>query len=129
MTKTYSISRPCISVKPLLISPSLLYVLKTTFHVRPYFLAEWVVFKCRDHCKVVSNSPGYGKIYVPVQFGNRNIVYTVEHILKDHPIGHKYLVSQDRWSLVTGSVTPKCGTRCQECVVFHGSGLSRQVSL
>ena len=46
------------------------------------------------------------------------------------------MVSQDRWSLVTGSITLKCGTFCQEYlafkdtqVVFHGSGLSREVLL
>ena len=30
---------------------------------------------------------------------------TVEPVLKDCPIGHKNVVSQNRWSLVTGSVT------------------------
>ncbi len=34
---------------------------------------------------------------------------TVEPVVKDHPIGHKNVVCQERWS--------------------HGSGLSRQVSL
>ncbi len=29
---------------------------------------------------------------------------TVEPVLKDHPIGHKNVVCQDRWSLVTGSI-------------------------
>ena len=29
---------------------------------------------------------------------------TVKSVLKDHPIGHKNVVCQDRWSLVTGSV-------------------------
>ncbi len=29
---------------------------------------------------------------------------TVEPVLKDHPIGHTYMVSQDRWSLVIGSI-------------------------
>ncbi len=31
--------------------------------------------------------------------------YTVEPVLIDHPFGHKNMVSQDRWSLVTGSFT------------------------
>ena len=43
-------------------------------------------------------------------------MYTVEPALKDHPIGHKNVVCQDRWSLVTGSVILKCGS-CQKCVV------------
>ncbi len=42
--------------------------------------------------------------------------YTVEPMLKDHPAGHKNMVSQDRWSFVTGSVALKCGTFCQEYV-------------
>ena len=63
-------------------------------------------------------------------------VYTVEPVLKDHPIGHRNVVCQDRWSLVTGSVIMKCTGRsfCRKCMVCqdrwsHGSGLSRQVSL
>ncbi len=43
---------------------------------------------------------------------------TVEPVLKDHPIGHKNVVCQDRWSLVTGSVILKCRS-CQKCVVFQ----------
>ncbi len=31
------------------------------------------------------------------------IMCTVGPVLKGHPIGHKNMVSQDRWSLVTGS--------------------------
>ncbi len=59
---------------------------------------------------------------------------TVESVLKDHPFDHKNVVSQDRWSRVTGSVVLKCWPFCQKCVVFqdrwsHGSGLSWQVSL
>ncbi len=64
------------------------------------------------------------------------LVYnTVEPVLKDHPIGHQNMVSQNRWSLVTGSFTLQCRTFCQKTggplrqVDFHGSGLSRQVSL
>ncbi len=41
-------------------------------------------------------------------------------VLKDHSIGHKYAVSQDRWSLVTDSIILKCRTRFYlECVVFQ----------
>ncbi len=36
------------------------------------------------------------------------LLSTVEPMLEDHPIGHKNIVSQDRWSLVTGSFTLKC---------------------
>ncbi len=42
---------------------------------------------------------------------------TVEPILKDCPIGHKNVVCQDRWSLVTGSVILKYTAFCQKCVV------------
>ncbi len=37
---------------------------------------------------------------------------TVEPVLKDHPIGHKNVVCQDRWFLVTGSVILKCRFFC-----------------
>ncbi len=43
---------------------------------------------------------------------------TVEPVLKDRPIDHKNMVSQDRWSLVTGSFTLKCVT-CQTRVVLQ----------
>ncbi len=33
---------------------------------------------------------------------------TEEPVLKDHPIGKENVVCQDRWSLVTGSITLKC---------------------
>ncbi len=46
-----------------------------------------------------------------------NMVNTVEPVLKDHPIGHKNVVCQDRWSLVTGSAVLKCRSFCQKCVV------------
>ncbi len=45
------------------------------------------------------------------------ITSTVEPVLKDHPIGHKNVVCQDRWSLVTGSVILKCRPFCQKYVV------------
>ncbi len=46
-------------------------------------------------------------------------VSTVELVLKDRPISHKKVVSQDRWSLVTDSITLKFGTFCQEYLVFQ----------
>ncbi len=39
---------------------------------------------------------------------------TVESVLKDHPIADKNVVSQNRWSLVTGLITVKYSTFCQE---------------
>ncbi len=45
------------------------------------------------------------------------VTSTVEAVLKRHPIGHQNVVCQDRWSLVTGSVTLKCRSFCQKCVV------------
>ncbi len=57
---------------------------------------------------------------------------SVEPVLNDHPIGHNDVVSQDRWSLPTCSITLKCRTFYQKYLIFqdsHGSGLSRQVSL
>ncbi len=44
---------------------------------------------------------------------------TVEPALKDHPIGHKNVVCQERWSLVTGSVILKCRSSCWKCVVWQ----------
>ncbi len=43
----------------------------------------------------------------------------MEPVLKDHPIDHKNMVSQDRWSLVTGSYTLECRTFCQKLVVLQ----------
>ncbi len=43
----------------------------------------------------------------------------VESVLKDYRIGHENTVSQDRWSLVTGSVPLKCETFWQEYVVLQ----------
>ncbi len=62
---------------------------------------------------------------------------TVEPVLKDHPIGRKIMVSQDRCSLGTSSFTLKYSNFLTKTslsglwrqVVSHGSGLSRQVSL
>ncbi len=44
---------------------------------------------------------------------------TVELVLKDHPVVHKNVVCQDRWSLVTGSVILNCRSFCQKCMVCH----------
>ena len=52
-------------------------------------------------------------------------LYTVEAVLKDHLTGHKYVVSQGRCSLVTGSVTLVGISGLSR----HGSGLARKVSL
>ncbi len=35
---------------------------------------------------------------------SQTIASTVELVMRDWPIGHKNMVSQDRWSLVAGSV-------------------------
>ncbi len=42
---------------------------------------------------------------------------TVESVLKDHSMGHKNVVYQDRWSLVTGAVILKCRSFCRKWVV------------
>ncbi len=44
---------------------------------------------------------------------------TVEPVLKDHTSGLTNVVSQVRWSLVTGSVTLKCRTFCQDYLAFQ----------
>ncbi len=55
---------------------------------------------------------------------------TVEPALKDQPIGHNNMVSQYRWSLVTGSVALKCGTFSAKSIrSFKTCGLSCQWSL
>ncbi len=41
-------------------------------------------------------------------------VYIVKPVLRDYPIGHKHMMSEDRWSLVTGSVILKCRSLCQK---------------
>lgn len=45
--------------------------------------------------------------------------YTVEPVLRDCRTGHKYMVSQGRWSLVTGSIALKYETFCQKHVVLQ----------
>ncbi len=46
-------------------------------------------------------------------------IYTVESVWKDYPVGHKNAVSQNRWTLATGSVTLKCRTFFLECVSWQ----------
>ncbi len=48
------------------------------------------------------------------------VCYPVEPVLKEHSIGHKNVVCQDRWCLImlmTGSVLLKYRSFCQKCVV------------
>ncbi len=53
----------------------------------------------------VTGSIAMGKVHFASlsieQFTNK-YQSTVVPVLKDHPIGHKNVVHQDRWSLVTG---------------------------
>ncbi len=57
------------------------------------------------------------KTVTPKKDGEGN---TVELFLKaPPPFGHKNMVSQDRWSLVTDSFTPKCRAFCQKLVVLQ----------
>ncbi len=56
---------------------------------------------------------------VTCNLGNCDYSWTFQPIMKDHPVGHKNTISQDRWSLVTGSVILKCGSFCQNCAVFQ----------
>ncbi len=66
----------------------------------------------------------------PIKFKRNLLIFTVEPVLKDLPIEHKYMASQDRWSLVAGSITLECRTFCQEYVVLQDcSCLSWQWSL
>ncbi len=68
------------------------------------------IYHCKcQHCAQPACSRSFAEL--PVHNG------TVEPVLKDHPIDHNNLVCQDRWSLVTGSVTLKCRAFCQKCVV------------
>ena len=69
---------------------------------------------------------------------SHTVNYSRTHLWKTaHPNGniYQYVVSQNRWSLLTSSITLKYRSFCQECVTFsretvcHCSGLSRQVSL
>ncbi len=48
---------------------------------------------------------------------------TVEPVLKDHPIGHRNVVSQDRWSLVTVSVYWNVGPSAKNGWLLKTGGL------
>ncbi len=45
--------------------------------------------------------------------------YTVKPFLKDHPMGHTNVVSEDRWSLVAGSITLQYRTFSPKYLVFQ----------
>ena len=49
-----------------------------------------------------------------VDFWSLGPQHTVEPVLKDHPVGHKCMVSQDRLSLVPGSIALNCSTYCKK---------------
>ena len=51
-------------------------------------------------------------------FTMKHFIY-LEPVLTNHPIGHKNMISQDRWSLVTGWFTLKCKTFCPKLVVLQ----------
>ncbi len=53
------------------------------------------------------------KLLTTVDLVPQSNISTVKPVLKDHPIGHKNVVCQDRWSLVTGSVTGIL--KCRSC--------------
>ncbi len=57
------------------------------------------------------------------------VVSTVEPVLKDHPISHKNVVCQDRWSLVTGLNLLKRRSFCQKWWFVKTGGFSWQWSL
>ncbi len=74
---------------------------------------------CHMRCETQQNTcmhtgPNFDRLCSHCQ-----VSHTVEPVLKDHPIGHTNVVSQDRWSLVTGSITLKCRTFCQVQLVFQ----------
>ncbi len=70
-----------------------------------------------------------GKTRLKLQVASLVLTYTVESALKDYPIGHKNMVFQDRWSLVTGSVALKCRLSARSMWSFKTGGLSWQWSL
>ncbi len=43
----------------------------------------------------------------------------MELVMKDQSVRQKNVVSQDRWSLVTGSITLKCESFCQEYTILQ----------
>ena len=55
--------------------------------------------------------------------------YTTTCLERPPHIGHKSVVCQDRWSLVTGSVILKYRSFCRKCVYCKTGGLSWQRSL
>ncbi len=73
-------------------------------------------------------------LYLPMKMTGAPILKYSGTCLERLPIGRINVVSQDRWSLVTGSITLKCWTFCQEYLVFqdrssHGSGLKTGVTV
>ena len=60
-----------------------------------------------------------------------HVLQMVIHAMTDHPIGHKNVVSENRWSLVTGSITLNVGpfARNVQMRSFRTGGLSWQRSL
>ncbi len=52
---------------------------------------------------------------------------TVEPVLKDHPIVRRNVVCQDRWSLVTGSVTLNVGPSANNVWSVKTGGRSWQL--
>ncbi len=67
---------------------------------------------CLSVCLPVSLVPGFHLKNLklansPVNMVKCSSTSTEEPLLKDHPIGHTYVVSQDKWSLVTGSIRVK----------------------
>ncbi len=72
------------------------------------------------HEILVTNwKPVYNSIQQWVHHVNCKNTSTVEPVLKDHPVDHKNMVSQDRWSLVTGSFTLKYVTFCKTQVALQ----------
>ncbi len=61
---------------------------------------------------------------VDLLMSNLLVPLELEPVLKDHPIGHKNVICQYRWSWVTGSAMLKCRsllTFGQKCVIFQDS--------
>ncbi len=85
--------------------------------------------QCSEWEKYQEISGSFSKIFVLCNF--MHVKPTVFDMLN----GHKNVVSQDRWTFVSGLITLKCRTFCHEYlslskqVVCHGSVLSRKVSL
>ncbi len=76
-----------------------------TFHfIEPVYTDHLCILK--DHVSLIHS------MVFPYKFH-----CTVEPVLKDHPICHKNVVFQDRWSLVTGLVILKCRSFYRKCMV------------